>query len=195
MLTATLTRLFGILALCGCSPLEEVTDALPRSTSIETTLTPAPTTPEEVTCQRILAIEWISEIGGVPLSDGDPVTLVHGSQGGWHIALDAGIAGSASKSVLVGATVERLATGEQLAGEDNDFGLPLFDWAWQTCEGELRGMVAYLDDLPGVTLDAICRLVGQELSVTLTVEDIERSTPTERTIRVVARADPEDPCL
>ena len=62
-----------------------------------------------------------------------------------------------------------------------------------TCEGDLIGVIAYLDDVP-VDLDAICALVGEEVVVGLTVTDpaTGASDRFERTL--ITAPDPDDPC-
>jgi len=84
-------------------------------------------------------------------------------------------------------------TGEQLAGADNTYAMILQDHDPLTCEGDLIGVIAYLDDVP-VDLDAICALVGEEVVVGLTVTDpaTGASDRFERTL--ITAPDPDDPC-
>jgi hypothetical protein len=170
--------------------------AAPTRTPIDPTDPTDPTDPDPTVaeCAEPLGIAWIAEPGGPELAAGDPVVLAHGPQGGWHVAVNAGIVGATTGNVLAGAVVERAATGDQLAGDDNRFGLAVWGWSPSTCAGDLRGMLAYLDDLPGVDQDFVCGLVGERLRLQLQIEDLEGEGADAVELEVVAVADPADPC-
>jgi hypothetical protein len=165
--------------------------AITPTTPSMSTPTSAPT---EVVCDEPLAIEWISEPGGDPLTDGDSVLLEHGPQGGWHVALHAGIVGADARSVVAHASVTLASTGDALAGDDNSFVLGMFGWAPDSCAGTMRGMLAYLDDPPGVDQAFVCGLVGQDLVVSLTVADHAGVAEDAVEVQVVGVADPTDEC-
>lgn len=85
------------------------------------------------------------------------------------------------------------SAGDQLAGDDNTSRMALFGHDEATCEGDLIGIIAYLDDQP-IDQDGICGLVGQPLVVTLTVQDEATGNVDVLERRVVGAQDPEDPC-
>lgn len=182
----------ALLGVIGCSDAED-TDAPPMSLSTLTETTPT-TTPTMVSCQQSLTIDWISEAGGAPLSDGDAVTMAHGPQGGWHITVSAGILGATDNYVLGHVAAEVISTGEQLAGDDNTFWLPLFNWEGQTCAGTMTGMLAYLDDPPDIDQVRICTLGGEQLRLHLSVEGPDGIMVDETEVIVVAHNDPGDDC-
>ncbi len=184
----TLLALVALIACSGGAPQSSPPTPLPPT---EPTPTP-PATPPAV-CAEPLTIEWINETGGPPLSNGDAVTMAHGPQGGWHIAIQARIRGAAEDSVRGHAVVEVVSTGEQLAGDDNTFPLAMFDWEAATCTGTMSGMLAYLDDPPDIDQSRICELEGQQLRLFLDVEDAA-GTVTELEVVVVASTDPGDDC-
>jgi hypothetical protein len=136
-------------------------------------------------------ILWLSESAAEPLIEGDTVTLVHGPQGGWHVGLDTRIHGRPTQ--YFEPYVFLAKTGEQLAGADNGFQLPLWGFDDSTCTGDMAGMFAYLDDSPEIDQGFICGLVGQELLVGLVVTD-ELGAAAEVSVVVVATPDPADPC-
>ncbi|MFT4626879.1 MAG: hypothetical protein ACI8PZ_005560 [Myxococcota bacterium] len=144
------------------------------------------------TCPEPPRIDTLSEPDGVPLADGDTVTMVHGPQGGWHVGLSAVIRGS--KALTLQPMVTRVDTGEALAGAENAFGVFLWDWDEETCIGGMQGMIAYLDDPGAVDQAYICGLVGLELDVRLSATDPETGAADEVGVRVIAALDPLDSC-
>jgi hypothetical protein len=116
--------------------------------------------------------------------------LVHGIQGGWHI----GVGGEARgpRDLDMHASVVLVSTGEQLAGDDNTFRLRLS--GHRDCQGTVIGMLAYLDDPPGVDQAMVCSWVGEEVDVTLTLTDPLTGASDALTTRVVTVADPDDDC-
>lgn len=105
-----------------------------------------------------------------PLAEGDPVTMVHGPQGGWHVDVAGRVSGSEPEiSVLPAIRSDRL--GLRLAGAQPPNYLALTGWDEGTCDGTFSAVRAYLDTDPpdGPTgQDFVCALAGE--TVTLSVE-------------------------
>jgi hypothetical protein len=130
------------------------------------------------------------------LADGDPVTIVNGPQGGWHVWTSGRLTATTSV-VLAHASLVGNETGESLAGANDapwsfDVAEPgLGSWDEATCTGEFYGQFAFVDDVvpPSAEsyLDFICGLENRELTFTLTVTDSltgEEASDT-RTVRAV----------
>jgi len=129
---------------------------------------------------------------GADWAAGDPATLVHGPQGGWHVGFDARV--RADRVLVAHAEVTRLDTGEVIAGEANTFTMVLFDHDTTSCEGDLVGVIAYIDDPDNVDQDYICDLAGSEVRVVLEVTDPDTGSSDQAEQTVVTRADPGDSC-
>ncbi len=130
----------------------------------------------------------------LPLSPGDPVRVVSGAQGGWHIDVSGILTGTTS-IVSVHPTVTRVSDGLQLAGEQPPAFLALVPSG--ECGGEFREVRAFIDDHQPVEPyeDFICTLGGEELEIEVEVVDIKATDVTiTETIRVLATSDPADAC-
>ncbi len=171
-----------VLMSCAGNPGPQTGDSQDTDTDTDTV----------ADCPDLPRIDWLSEPGADPLVDGDTVTMVHGPQGGWHIGLNAGIRGN--RALVFHPYVERVLSGEQLAGDGNAYELVLADWDGEACTGRMIGMVAYLDDPEGVNQEVICGLVGQQLRLGLTATDPAAQETVEASVLVVAQADPTDDC-
>ncbi len=127
-----------------------------------------------------------------PLVAGDRVTVVHGPQGGWHLWVAGSVTGTAATSVLVAPQVVVLRDGTQLAGDQEPQAVAVTS---DGCGGTFYGGFAYLDDYTpdaGTLLDAICRLEGEALELTVTVTDPATGDTTTTAVEVVAERDPYD---
>jgi hypothetical protein len=131
----------------------------------------------------------MAEPNGAPLVDGDSVELAHGPQGGWHVAVNAGVTGPTTIRFQPVVTV--VSTGLQVGGDDNAYDLRLWNRDDAACSGEMRGMIAYLDDDPIVDQAFICSLEGELLQLDLMAGD----EPVLASVEVVGRLDPRDECL
>ncbi len=123
-----------------------------------------------------------------PLSDGDPVMMVHGPQGGWHML----------GSVRVHHTTDIvrihfvIATEAGVVVADNQLNVLLV--AEPDCAGSYPGMYAYIDvsELVDGDLDTPPELLAYaSLDMTATVVDQDGREVTE-TVRIVATPDPSD---
>ena len=153
--------------------------------------TTPPTEPEVPPCTDPPDLFFLTE-PGARWDQGDPATMVHGIQGGWHIGLTGDAHGPQTLDVAVRIT--QVSTGIQLAGDDNDFRMRLLSYDDEACEGTLTGMIAYLDDPGGVDQPYICSRVGEELHIWLSLTDPETGRSDSEEVTVVAVADPDDDC-
>jgi hypothetical protein len=114
------------------------------------------------------------------LADGDPVTIVHGEQGGWHIEI-AGQAKHSLQNVSIQTTVTAIdqPTPTVIAGaggatEQVLVALAAYDDS--QCSGAFWNVRAFVDDFVtpdgASALDVICALEGQNVEITTTVSEI-----------------------
>lgn len=131
-----------------------------------------------------------------PLSSGDPVVLVHGPQGGWHIDLGGSVSGFSDLIEIAGYVT--VVGGATIAGQDQQPSrVALVGWSDTTCTGEFYDIRAFVDDEGINTLDYICGLETQPLEIEITVTDlIDPSRAVTETLLVEAALDPVDvePC-
>ncbi|MFT5454265.1 MAG: hypothetical protein ACI9K2_000741 [Myxococcota bacterium] len=190
-------RVLWVALLVGCAPTPTrvPVDATVDSGSAPPAVDlPPQTTPSDPDgrCDHPPRIDWLSEPAGDPLADGDPVQLVNGHQGGWHIALNASVRGP--RDLWMHPVITRADTGEQLAGEDNTLTVRLWAWDPSTCIGLLTGLQARIDEPTHMDRDAICALAGARLNLMLEVTDLESDASATASVQVVAIPDPDDDC-
>lgn len=137
------------------------------------------------------------QYGYEALEDGDPVVVVNGPQGGWHVWTSA-IVTASSSTLTVHTTLEAPGFAQHsLAGSDDvpwvvDLSAPgVGSWDEGTCSGELYGQYTLVNDAvpPGGSyLDFICGLEGRELVLggTITDGDVEAGD----SVQVRAQLDP-----
>jgi hypothetical protein len=143
----------------------------------------------------------------VALADGDPVTIMHGPQGGWHIET-AGYVQHSVQALSLHPKVTAVALGLGLAGtelpdttadppEAGD--LPEFKalafYSDATCDGQFWGVRAFVDDVVtppnGMTYqEFICSLENQELLLEITASDLANGRSVTSSVTVVAQLDP-----
>ena len=124
-----------------------------------------------------------------PLNDGDPVTLVHGPQGGWHI-LGAAYMTNFDPVVNIHYTVVVEATGAVVA--DNNYRVQMK--ADGDCAGFYPGMYGYLDvrEIVDGEADTPPELLGgEQLRLTMDVTDLVGRAGTD-SLLVVGELDPHD---
>jgi len=122
----------------------------------------------------------------VALADGDPVIMVHGPQGGWHIEL-AGLVAETGELVSVEAVFTDPATGLPVAGVEQVANrIALVDWDPSTCAGDFYGVLVFLDD---VDQSVVCDLAGVTLQLDVTVTGLEANPPIVATASVAVRAE------
>lgn len=132
----------------------------------------------------------------VLLDAGDPVRLVHGPQGGWHVEV-AGVITHTGPEIAVSPTLTVPDSGLQLAGAQQPTFLALDGYDLQTCSGRFAGVRAYLDDpLPEGSIDQalICELHGQSLQLSVSAEDLASGAVATAQVTVEAERDPADAC-
>ncbi len=116
----------------------------------------------------------------VELSEGDPVTIVHGPQGGWHIDI-AGVAQHTSQNVSILTVITAIdqPTPTVMAGAGGSadaalIALAAYDDA--LCSGMFWGVRAFLDDFaPPAGSDpqeVICALEGERVEIAITVTEL-----------------------
>lgn len=133
------------------------------------------------------------------LSEGDPVTLVHGPQGGWHIEVSGQVAHT-SQEVAILPTITVVSSGDQIAGDQNQNLMALSSFDDASCSGEFFGVNALVGDpYPGDALPErcyICDLAGELLELSITVEDFNSGDTVTESIQVIVEPDPNDvePC-
>ncbi len=127
------------------------------------------------------------------IAPGDPVTMVHGPQGGWHIDMAATIR-SPTPDVSVHPTASD-AAGNQLAGSANPVFLALAGYNTITCEGKVFGQRALLLDYEppadGMQL-YICSLEGQPLTMGMDVVELATGAIASGVMLPTAALDPVD---
>ena len=123
-----------------------------------------------------------------PLTAGDPVVMVHGPQGGWHMLGSVRVRNT-TPVVNIRFTIDTVA-GVNIA--DNNLNVLLVDEG--DCQGSYPGMYAYLDvtDLEEGDRDTPPELLSYEtLRMTATITD-EEDRVVESSLEVEAVPDPED---
>lgn len=124
-----------------------------------------------------------------PLQDGDPATIVHGPQGGWHVLASGRIANTLNV-VTISYSIRTLPEGTPVSWNQYRVQLVPYD----TCTGDYPGMYGYLDvsalaDGEADTPPEL--LVGRELELTLQVEDAD-GRAASGSVTVVGALDPTD---
>ena len=135
--------------------------------------------------------------GFEPLSDGDPLVMVHGPQGGWHM-LGSVRTHNMKPIVKIHFNVSVLETGVEVA--DNDLYVQTLPDGDDPCAGVYPGMYAYLrvDDLAVGDADTPPELLAYEsLLFKATVTDDTDPEPdparvVTAEVRVTATPDPVD---
>ncbi len=134
----------------------------------------------------------------LPLADGDPVTIVYGSQGGWHVET-AGIPSGLGPSARILSALFDQRTGAQIAGLDETDVASAPLTAYDGCAGTFAGVRAVIDDyLPpeGSLFAYICGLDGAPLRLDVSASDLPDGTPppfaavVTRSVEVVGTGDP-----
>ncbi|MCB9689715.1 MAG: hypothetical protein H6738_24430 [Alphaproteobacteria bacterium] len=133
----------------------------------------------------------------IPLDALDPVVMVHGPQGGWHVETAAFVTGSTAE-VSVLPRIVRKSDGVRLAGDQQEQFIALVDYDDDACTGSFFSVRAFLDDTFGELdtgtspQDVICGLAGEILTLTIAVTDLNTGAGTEATVDVTATLDPND---
>lgn len=133
----------------------------------------------------------------LPLDDLDPVVMVHGPQGGWHVETSGLVSGSTAE-VSVLPTIVQKSTGVQLAGVQQEQYIGLVDYDDEVCDGSFFGVRAFLDDTFGELdaytnpQDVICGLAGELLTLTVTVMDLNTLQSASASVDVTATLDAND---
>ncbi|MCA9489605.1 MAG: hypothetical protein KC621_06765 [Myxococcales bacterium] len=133
----------------------------------------------------------------VPLDDLDPVIMVHGPQGGWHVETAAFVTGSTAE-VSILPTIVRRSDGVQFAGEQQEQFIALAEYDDDGCSGSFFSVRAFMDDTFGELdaytnpQDVICGLAGEILTLTVHVMDLNTLVSGEASVDVTATLDPND---
>ncbi len=160
------------LWLLACAEVEPGSSARPPEAS------DAPEAPE---AELALEIGAGAE-GWEPLAPGDPVVVVGGPQGAWHVDV-AGHVANASQEVAVEPVLTWL-DGSPVSGSSVAY-VALADYDDPSASGEFFGVRAFLGDA-----DAVCgELDGQALLLTVTVSDLVDGCSVTETLEVVAALD------
>lgn len=161
-----------------------------RSLAVVALVVAACTGPEEpvVDCGADLPQIRVTESRdiGVPLEDGDDVTLVHGPQGGWHVEVGVVVVDPEPRVELV---LEIEALGEEVVRNEYSFRVNEHDG----CTGHREGLFGFLDVSALVDGEANTPpelLVGEELHLTATVVGSQGTAVRE--VRLLGVPDPKD---
>lgn len=129
------------------------------------------------------------------LAHGDPVTLVHGGQGGWHLDLTGRVAGS-SDLVSAGGLVQLVDDGRIIGGlEQQPVRTALVGWSPDDCAGDLFGLRMFVDDNGPHDIDSMCLLEGAAAELHIEVQDLLDPDPgnvVATTLEVSLALDPTD---
>ena len=123
------------------------------------------------------------------LSEGDPLVLVHGPQGGWHVDVSVQVRGL-GEVVVLAATLREVGTGVQLGGDQPDAYVTLSPM--DACWGEHVGLRTYVDDPEDVDQSRICGWSGAPLTLSVAVADARSGTSLEAEVPVVGALDAYD---
>ena len=133
----------------------------------------------------------------VALADLDPVTMVHGPQGGWHVETS-GLVGGSTGEVSVAPFLVRRSDGMQVAGDQQEQFIGLVGYDDTACTGSFFGVRAFLDDAfesldTGTEpQDFICSLAGEILTLTVNLTDLTSGATATSTVDVTATLDQND---
>ncbi|MBX2796831.1 MAG: hypothetical protein KTR31_04155 [Myxococcales bacterium] len=187
------------MILWGCSG-DPSTDTDRTSTDTDTTSpTDTPTgdtgtTPTKVDPCTVPALSVGTGVEHyVPLGEGDPVTVVFGPQGGWHVDVGAEVFGTGQivslQSSLTLTAEERTVTTKL---PPQTLGLVAED----PCGWSIFGVRAFLDDasFPGSAFDYVCDLDGQTAILELTLVDAANDIELTDQVEVTLTQDPEQKC-
>lgn len=128
-----------------------------------------------------------------PLADGDPVTIVHGPQGGWHVET-AGLVKRSEKDISILPVITLPDLDLQITTNSQPEFKALVGYDAASCEGTFTGTRAFIDAKagPGTDQQNICALAGRTMSLSITVSDIVSGRSHTSTVSVVAALDPLD---
>jgi hypothetical protein len=127
----------------------------------------------------------------VALGEGDPVVMVHGPQGGWHIEC-----GARFQGLVAPVELHWWITDLQTDTTVSESWLQVQPWAvpGDACAGDFTGMFGFLDvsDLEQGDLDTPPELLdGALLRISLEADDAE-GAGVDTHVQVVAQPDPAD---
>lgn len=129
-----------------------------------------------------------------PLTDGDPLTVVFGPQGGWHVDVGAEVFG-VEQIVSIESELQWGAEARSLTGTPLPQTLALVPS--KPCGWSLFGQRAFLDPALFDGDDAagfVCGLEGQPGTLRLQVTDVADAVTLDDEVAVVLRRDPEQDC-
>jgi hypothetical protein len=150
--------------------------------------------PAGCTAQDLTVEVGTGELEYEPLEDGDPVTLVYGPQGGWHIWFSVLTHFSESEVKLLPVVTET-EMGVTVTPEDQQELFVALEYDEPACEGRIAGQRAFVDasrDTGPSDIDFICALEGRTLEMTVTATDILSGRTSTDTVNVTAALDPVD---
>jgi hypothetical protein len=172
-----------LLALLGCTGATGDTGALAGDCDADTGL-PAACACEPATIEVGTGADAFEAV-----AEGDPVTMVHGPQGGWHVLGSARVANLAPiVAIHYTVTVEP----EGVLVSDNDYRVQML--ADGACGGTYPGMYGYLNVSALATGDADTPpelLAGRTLGLRMEATDVAGRAATDE-LSVVAALDPKD---
>ncbi|MBX2804092.1 MAG: hypothetical protein KTR31_40825 [Myxococcales bacterium] len=189
-------RTYLLALLLGCTGATDgPTDTTDTTDDSPTTADTGPSTTGDTAtfdpCATMTLEVGNAEKAHTPAESLDPVILVHGAQGGWHIDVSGLVTGT---DALVGIDplLTVVSSGTQLAGDQPSTFLMLDEV--ETCVGQFAGVRAYVDDaeVPKGIDDYqafICTLEDEELDLSVVVTDVATKTSTEQSLRLVAKLD------
>lgn len=153
----------------------------------ETPLDAAACTAEDITLEV-----GTGKSGYVPLEDGDPVTMVHGPQGGWHVETGGRLLNS-EREIAIYPSIR--SEDLEVTGDQQPAYQALADYEETTCEGVFYGVRTFVEatrDSGPTGLDFVCALAGRTVTFALTTEDLSTGRQETAEVDVVLALDPID---
>lgn len=186
----------AICVITGCTSGSG--GATPDSTTDDVTVT-TPTTDTDTAPTSCYAsgpttVLGTGDTGYVPLNSGDEIMVVHGAQGGWHLATAARVSGVSDIAQFVPSAAFS-ATGEPVAGVVTPENREFTDYDAEACTGSVWNVRAYVGNLAVATGDLaafVCTLEGAAVTLRVQVTDLTTGLATEATAEVTTRVDPAD---
>ena len=125
-----------------------------------------------------------------PLTAGDPVVMVHGPQGGWHVDLTGALTNTGQEVGLFPSLTLLRNDGVPLTNEASDF-VALSNYDNEACTGEFVGRQLRFS-VDGLSITQVCNAHMESAELEVTVEDFGADRTVTESITVTLQATQED---
>ena len=127
------------------------------------------------------------------LTDGDPVVMVHGPQGGWHVDITGALTNTGQEVGLFPTLTLLRGDGIQLAGGEGapSDNVALSNYDNEVCSGEFVGRQLRFN-VEGLNVQQVCSADGETAELEITVEDFEAGRSVTERINVTLQATADD---